>query len=86
MAGAYRMALARATVEVLDAEGNTVATHDRVTAAVRDGKATARINQQVVAELDGADVVATGRNRYTITGTDGTSWVVSKKCGCAGGR
>lgn len=86
MAGAYRLALSRATVEVLDPSGATVATHKLVTATFRDGVATARSGSGPVATMEATDVTRTGRNRYTIAGTDGSTWLVSKPCGCAGGR
>lgn len=86
MAGAYRLALSRATVEVLSPEGETIATHTGVTATFRDGTAVARLGSGPVAEMPATDVTRTGRNRYTIAGEDGTTWLVSKPCGCAGGR
>jgi len=86
MAGAYRLALSRATVEVLDADGATIATHGPGTVTLRDGVAQLKVGGSVVTSMPATDVERAGaRNRYTIAGTDGTSWLVSKKCGCAGG-
>jgi hypothetical protein len=87
MAGAYRIALSRATVEVLNAEGATIGGHTAVTFSVRDGVAKLRTGAAQVAEMPiTGDVERTGRNAYTVTGTDGTVWLVTKPCGCAGGR
>ena len=85
MAGAYRMALSRATVEVRDPAGNLVATHPGVTATVRDGVARAKAGSVIVAELADAELQVQGRKAYTVTGADGTTWTVTKPCGCSGG-
>lgn len=85
MAGAYRMALARARV-VATAPDGSVATLDQQTVSVRDGQAVAKRNQQVTATMPVAELVRrTGRD-FTIVGTDGTTWVVTKPCNCGGSR
>jgi hypothetical protein len=86
MPGAYRVALSRATVEQLDPDGNTTATHKGVTFTVRDGVAQFRTGAAPVAAMDLEQLIPTGRNRYTVVGPDGTRWLVSRPCGCAGGR
>jgi hypothetical protein len=85
MAGAYRLALSRATVEVTDPAGQLVATHTGVTATVRDGVARAKAGSVVVAEMAGAELLATSRKAYSVRGADGTTWSVTKPCGCSGG-
>lgn len=85
MAGAYRMALSGAEVVVTD-PGGGVQPFPRVSVSVRDG--IARMKQsggQLLSEMEAADLAGRGRN-WTITGLDGTTWSVSKPCGCGGSR
>lgn len=81
MAGAYRMALSRADL-VVARPGAALETHTNLTVSVRDGVAKARTGSRTVAEMPVATLDQDGRRSYTITGTDGTVWTVTKDCGC----
>jgi hypothetical protein len=80
MPGQVRVALANATLTV---DGEEIGRDMVVT--VRDGTARAEKDRVEVLSMPVADVVRRARRAYTITGTDGQVWSVSRKCGCKGG-
>jgi hypothetical protein len=82
MAGAYRMALSRATVELRSPDGTLQDTLTNVTATVRDGVARARTGSRQVAEMPAEQLVRDGKRAFIVTGTDGATWVVTKPCNC----
>ena len=85
MAGAYRMALSGAKV-VGTAPSGEQTTHTRVSVSVRDGQAKIKgPGAQVLSEMPVAELSGRGRN-WTILGVDGTTWAVTKPCGCGGSR
>lgn len=84
MAGAFRMALSRAKVLVTAPDGTTEV-HDQVTATVRDGIAKARRYSTDVATMPATELTQHTSRHFTITGPDGTTWVVTKPCNCGSG-
>lgn len=84
MGGAYRFALSRADVIVQDPQGQVIATHAGTTVTIQDGVARATVGATTVATMVVAEVTRTGRKKATITAPDGSSWLVSKDCGCGG--
>lgn len=85
MAGAYRVLLSRAEATVTAPDGKTE-TMKAVTVAVRDGQATIKLGREVLAEMPATDLAVSGRKAFTVTGPDGTTWAVRRRCGCGGGR
>ena len=86
MAGAYRMALSGAKIVIHDAGGTVLDTFTRYTVSVRDGRAKVKgPGAQILAEMEASAIDGRGRN-WTITGPDGTTWAVTKPCGCGGSR
>lgn len=82
MAGAFRLALSRATVTVEN--GAELARGATVT--VRDGVARIRQGSVTTAEAPAVDVERRSGRNYRILLADGSAWLVAKPCNCAGGR
>lgn len=84
MAGAFRMALSRATVTATYPDGRTelIGQKSLVTATVRDGVARAKTGSQYVAEMPATELVRHGSKHFTVVGPDGTTWDVLRDCGC----
>jgi len=85
MAGAYRMALSRAEVTVTPAGGEPI-THKAVTASVRDGMAVVKQGGRVIDQMPVATLERASSRDWMIVGPDATTWHVTKRCNCSGGR
>ena len=84
MAGAYRLALARCQVVIFDSQGNELDTLRGVNVSIRDGTVKALSGQSMIAEMPVQDFEQVARRAYTVTGQDGTTWTIARKCGRCG--
>lgn len=97
--GAYSMALSRAIATEHRDGKPTGRTWGPGTITVRNGLAQVKVGNGVVASMPGVatrepsgDWVVTATDQLTAEALDagavplGTTWVVTRKCGCGGGR
>lgn len=82
MAG--RFATHRAELTIIDSDGTVVLKLPRVAVNIRRGAAVAKVNGQIVAQMDPVDeVVDEGRRLTTVRGVGGVTWSVQRpKCNC----